>query len=212
MDRSEVLAQLAMRAGRKVIVEIGCGSQKEHAGSIGVDVAIHKSVDLCGPAEEILPLFPSDSVDEIYSRHFLEHVEDPRRILVLAAAALRPGGKVVVTVPHFSNPYFYSDPTHRHVFGLYSFAYFAEGSLFRRTVPSYARVDQLTLIDVRLGFRSVRPFYVRHALRRAFGGLVNFSRLTQEWYEDALSGLFACYEVTAVMEKRGLVSDDRNRP
>lgn len=210
-DRAEVLGQLAMRAGRKVIVEIGCGPRKEHADSIGVDVSAHESVDLCGPAEGILPLFPGDSVDEIYSRHFLEHVEDPRQILEFAAAALRPGGKLVVTVPHFSNPYFYSDPTHRHVFGLYSFAYFAEGDLFRRTVPAYARVDHLKLIDVQLGFRSVRPFYIRHVLRRVFGALVNFSRLTQEWYEDALSGLFACYEITAVMEKRSLASDDRSR-
>ena len=204
MEQVEVLAQLAVRAGSKIIVEIGCGAKKEFADSIGIDAAPHQGVDLHGAAEDVLPCFPANSVDEIYSRHFLEHVEDPGRVLALAVAALRPGGRLVVTVPHFSNPYYFSDPTHRHAFGLYSFAYFAEGNLFRRTIPSYARVDQLRLIDVRLGFRSVRPFYVRHALRKAFGALVNCCRFAQELYEDAFSGLFACYEVTAVMEKRCL--------
>lgn len=201
MTRSVVLAQLAARAGKKIIVEVGCGPRKEHADAIGVDAIEYPSVDVCGAAEAILPMFPEGSVDEIFSRHFLEHVQDPREILLLATKALRPGGRLIVTVPHFSNPFFYSDPTHRHPFGLYSFAYFAESTLFRRSVPSYARIEGLRLTDVQLGFRSVRPFYVRHVLRRCFGAIVNRFRFTQEFYEDALSGLLPCYEVTAVMTR-----------
>jgi hypothetical protein len=68
-------------------------------------------------------------------------------------------------------------------------------------VPKYAIIRDLRLVDVQLGFRSVRPFYLRHVLRRIFGGVVNMSRFAQEFYEDALSNLISCYEVTAVMTK-----------
>jgi hypothetical protein len=185
MDETLVAQELALRSGREIVVELGCGVRKEFAGSIGVDVARYDTVDLVGAAEEVLALFPPGSVDAVYSRHFLEHVEDPAAVLG----------------PHFTNPYFYSDPTHRHQFGLYSFAYFAESDLFHRAVPAYARVAGLRLVDVRLGFRSVRPFYLRHALRRALGLLVNSSRFAQEFYEDGLSSILSCYEVTAVMTK-----------
>lgn len=201
MDKTLIANELSLRSGREIVVELGCGSRKEFADSIGIDVAGHDAVDLVGEAEEVLALFPPGSVDAVYSRHFLEHVEDPATVLHLATAALRPGGRLEVTVPHFTNPYFYSDPTHRHHFGLYSFAYFAESDLFHRAVPTYARVTGLRLIDVWLGFQSVRPFYLRHALRRALGLLVNSSRFAQEFYEDALSSLVSCYEVTAVMTK-----------
>lgn len=200
-NKVAVLAEIASRAGKKVIVEIGCGAQKEHEDSIAIDLIEYRNVELVGAVDEVLPLFPSESVDEIYSRHFLEHVENPQAILCLAAQALRPGGRLEITVPHFSNPYFWSDPTHRRPFGLYSFCYFAESALFRRSVPKYAIIRDLRLVDVQLGFRSVRPFYLRHVLRRIFGGVVNMSRFAQEFYEDALSNLISCYEVTAVMTK-----------
>ena len=200
-NKVAVLAEIASRAGKKVIVEIGCGAQKEHEDSIAIDLIEYRNVELVGAVDEVLPLFPSESVDEIYSRRFLEHVENPQAILCLAAQALRPGGRLEITVPHFSNPYFWSDPTHRRPFGLYSFCYFAESALFRRSVPKYAIIRDLRLVDVQLGFRSVRPFYLRHVLRRIFGGVVNMSRFAQEFYEDALSNLISCYEVTAVMTK-----------
>jgi len=36
----------------------------------------------------------------------------------------RPGGIATITVPHFSCPNAFTDPTHRHYFGWYSFDYF----------------------------------------------------------------------------------------
>src|SRR6185312_2948084 len=36
---------------------------------------------------------------------------------------LEPGGEFRAVVPHFSNLHFYSDPTHRTFFGLYTFSY-----------------------------------------------------------------------------------------
>ena len=65
-NKVAVLAEIASRAGKKVIVEIGCGAQKEHEDSIAIDLIEYRNVELVGAVDEVLPLFPSESVDEIY--------------------------------------------------------------------------------------------------------------------------------------------------
>src|SRR5579864_4351447 len=102
------------------------------------------------------------AVREVYSRHFFEHVDDVQRLLLAISRVLRPGGIMRVVVPHFSNPWFYSDPTHRTHFGLYTFAYFARCSIFKRPVPGYVRNVDYELTKVQLLFRSP-PFRTRNA-------------------------------------------------
>jgi hypothetical protein len=55
---------------------------------------------------------------------------------------------------------------------------------------------------VTLNFKAPKPFYVRYALRRALGVLVNSSRLTQEWYEAGWTGMFPCYELDFRVRRR----------
>jgi hypothetical protein len=130
-----------------------------------------------------------------------EHL-DSTEIVSSCARALAVGGTLSVVVPHFSNPYFYSDPTHRQAFGLYTFSYLAEESLFRRRVPRYSAIPSLELIDVRLRFKATRPFYVRYAVGKAIEKLVNLKRWTQELYESHFVYLFPCYELHYQLVKR----------
>ena len=93
--------------------------------------------------------------------HFIEHVNDLSGLMIQAARVLRPGGEFRATAPHFSNPYFYSDPTHRRFFGLYTFCYLADGSPFRRQVPIYSTPLDLRLETVeKLRFKASHPFTV----------------------------------------------------
>jgi len=108
---------------------------------------------------------------------------------------LRPGGHLEIVVPHFSNPYFASDPTHRRAFGLYTFSYLTADAPLRRQVPHYGEVLPVRLERVVLGFKSTPPFYGRHALKRAVGLVVNLSRWTREFYEENLVYLVPCYEL-----------------
>jgi SAM-dependent methyltransferase len=140
-------------------------------------------------------------VDAISSSHFFEHVPDVGTLVEACARVLKPGGLLEVVVPHFSNPYYYSDPTHRTPFGLYSFSYFAVDDVLRRKVPRYGRQPLLRLLDVRLGFKSARPFALRHAAKRAIGLLVNRSTFTKELYEENFSHVVPCYEVTFRLER-----------
>jgi len=199
-DKSQVLSQLGQRG--PVSIELGCGPTKRDPSSIGIDALDLPGVDIVGDVFEVLAAFPQATVDSASSYHFFEHIDDLSRMMQELARVLRPGGTLHVVVPHFSNPYFYSDYTHRRFFGLYTFCYLTNSSLFRRPVPRYGIEPAFDLQDVRLVFRSTRPFYVRHAIKRAVGFLFNATNYLKEFYEENLCYFFPCYEVTYRTKRR----------
>jgi ubiquinone/menaquinone biosynthesis C-methylase UbiE len=189
-------------AGSRRHLELGCGPQKHHPDAIGVDSSDHPAVDVVATAEELLASLAAASVATISSYHFLEHVDDLGVLLAQAARVLEDGGTFRAVVPHFSSPYYYSDPTHRHFFGLYTLGYFVEETPLRRKVPTYGTPLPFIQQRVHLGFKSPRPFYGRYILKRAIGWLVNLNRYTQELYEENFSWWFPCYEVEHVLVRR----------
>ena len=186
---------------RPVVLELGCGPAKREAASIGVDRLDYDCVDLVGDALEILAVIPDASVDRIYTSHFLEHVIDLPAIISEIERVLRVGGSLEAVVPHFAHPYYSSDPTHRQRFGLYTFSYLSDDRLLRRRVPTYQHQRRLQLADVQLVFKSTRPFYGRHLLKRVVGLFVNSCRYTQELHEELFCYLFPPYEVRYLVEK-----------
>lgn len=201
VDRESVAALIAGRP--TVELELGCGAAKRQASSIGVDALALPGVDLVGDVFDVLAAFPEASVDAVRSWHFFEHVEALPRLVDELARVLKDGGELYIVTPHFSNPYFYSDYTHRRTFGLYTFAYLADCRLFARTVPRYGVKPQFEVVDVALGFKSPRPFYVRYAIKRAIGAVVNVARWTQEFWEENLCWLAPCYEVAYRLNRLG---------
>lgn len=185
-----------------LVVELGCGPTKRDPNAVGIDVLDLPGVDIVGDAQSALQNLPDHSVDAIYSEHFLEHLEDPRGLVAEAARVLRPGGEFRAVVPHFSNPYFYSDPTHRAFYGLYTFGYWVSRTPFRRKVPQYEAPIALELVSVRLAFKSTPPFYVRHAFKKAATFWVNWSRWTQEFYEENLTSFVGVYEIEYVLVRQ----------
>jgi SAM-dependent methyltransferase len=187
---------------RRGVLELGCGPARRHPEAVTVDALDFEGVDVVGDVFAVLAMIPDGSIDAVHSYHFLEHVDGLDRIVAETARVLRPGGLLHAVVPHFSNPYFHSDYTHRQAFGLYSFSYLADDRLFHRRVPRYKLDLGLELVDARLGFKAAPPFYVRHALRLALGVVVNSTRWTQEWYEAGWSGWFPCYEIDFTVARR----------
>ena len=199
VDKRSLLLNLDGRG--PLTLELGCGPRKRYPGSIGIDAIDYENVDIVADAADALRAFPPASVDFITSSHFLEHVPDVGQFLAEMARVARPGGRIEVVVPHFAHPYFSSDPTHRNRFGLYTFSYLAEDGILRRGVPDYVRRHDLRLQAVNLVFKSTRPFYVRHALKRILGWLFNSCGYMQELYEENFCYIFPCYEVRYMLEK-----------
>jgi ubiquinone/menaquinone biosynthesis C-methylase UbiE len=177
-----------------VILDVGCGTTKS-PGSIGVDLCNYDNVDIVGDALDTLRHFPAASVDAIITKHFVEHVEDLEALLMEFVRVTRPGATIEIVAPHHSNPYFYSDPTHRRYFGLYTFCYFAASDLFSRKVPTYGWLSGVKLTHVDLVFKSTRPFFVRHGIKRVAGFLFNSCRYMRELYEEFFCFAVPCYEV-----------------
>jgi SAM-dependent methyltransferase len=180
---------------QNVILELGCGPHKRHMDAIGIDRLGYPGVDIVSDIDEALCSFPSSSVQEVHSYHCFEHLHNLAVTMEQLARVIANGGILHVVVPHFSNPYFYSDPTHRKTFGLYTFSYFAKDSLLRRKVPSYMKAHFFDIERLRLGFKSPRPFYVRWLFKRSVGLLFNLSYYLMEFYEENLCYLIPCYEI-----------------
>jgi ubiquinone/menaquinone biosynthesis C-methylase UbiE len=193
VDKKLILARLPTLP--RVALELGCGNRKHDPDSIGVDALDYECVDIVGDIFEVLGAMPDGTVDDVYSSHFLEHVSDVPGLLDELARILKPGGRLAITVPHFSNPYFYSDITHRASFGLYSMSYFSDDRKLTRKVPSYQKELFYELQAVRLVFKSSPPFYLRHALKKLVEVLVNINSYTKELYEEMFCHMFPCYEV-----------------
>lgn len=200
LDKSNVIARA--QAGEALSLELGCGPRKVNPQAIGIDILDADGVDIVGEIFEVLASLPQESCESIYSAHFFEHVADLPRLLAETARILRKGGKMTVIVPHFSNPFYYSDPTHRTPFGLYTMAYFCRQSLFTRTIPNYGLESGLLLQDVALAFKSYPPRYVRHAFKRMIGFLFNSGMYMREFYEENLCWLVPCYEVRYDLERQ----------
>lgn len=180
-----------------VKLNLGCGEQRL-AAFIGVDRLWGQGADVIGDLEVSLP-FATASVHQIYAKSFLEHIDHLEQLLSEINRVLVAGGELVIYVPHWSNPLFYSDYTHRRFFGLASFDYFAaaQHQLFR-PVPQYSKI-RLKTKTVRLLFDS--PFPWMRSLLKAVQLVVNRSRTFQLFYEVHLSHVIPCYAVEYVLQK-----------
>ncbi len=93
-------------------------------------------------------------MQEISARSVLEHIDNLEELLCEFHRVPVPGSMLHIYVPHWGNPFYYSDYTHRQFFGLSTFDYFADRADQRyRKVPAYYNLRYST-VDVRLRFQS----------------------------------------------------------
>jgi SAM-dependent methyltransferase len=150
-----------------------------------VDRVALPGVDVVADLNEPFARLPDDCVAEVYTRHTLEHVERFLELLAEIHRITAPGGRVEVVVPHFSNPYGYSDPTHVRFFGLYSFFYFSDpADQPRRKVPSFYLPQRFRVESVRINLLS--GTLAEKAVRAVLQPLVNRGPGWQDWYERRL--------------------------
>ncbi len=186
-----------LNSSSPVILELGCG-ERQSAERIGIDCLDLPGVDIVADLEQGLPFLPDNSVDAIHSRSFLEHIDNLETLMYHIWRVLKPEGKKYLFVPHFSNPYYYSDYTHQRFFGLYSFEYFSKSqSRFKRKVPAFYHHFSFQTESLVLTFRS--SWLGRRFIRRMAQKLFNTSTAWQEFYEENLCYLIPCYGIHATL-------------
>lgn len=183
-----------LKQGRPLRLDIGSGA-KPRGGFYGVDRLDTPGVDIVADLNEPLGLLPDNCAEHVFSSHALEHVEDLFLLLREIHRLARPGALIELIVPHFSNPYYYSDPTHVRFFGLYTMSYFVDidKQPHGHKVPAFANGPRFTIDSVTIAFyrfnlldRLVVPFL------RYF---VNRSPRAQDFYELRLSRRFPAAEI-----------------
>jgi len=199
VDKNNILKSISINSC--VDLELGCGPNKKNSHAIGIDILEYDCVDLVGDVFDILHQVPSGSVNNIYTYHFLEHIAEIDKLIKEMHRILSNNGKIYAVVPHFSNPFYYSDLTHKTPFGLYSFAYYSENKL-KRKVPTYHNGTLFNQDLVKLTFKSYPPRYFRHGIKKLFEYIFNLNIYMMEFYEENLTYIFPCYEVSYTLSKK----------
>ena len=57
-----------------VVLDLGCGPLKRQKDWIGIDILDFENVDIVGDVYEVIKAFPDNSIDEVHSYHFFEHI------------------------------------------------------------------------------------------------------------------------------------------
>src|SRR5580765_3622157 len=103
IDKKNIIETFKNR--KKVVLELGSGPAKQIPEAITVDMLDMEGVDIICNLDEGFPFLEDESIDEIYSFHFLEHVKDVNLMMREIYRVLKKGGKNIGAVPYFANPY-----------------------------------------------------------------------------------------------------------
>lgn len=176
-------------------IDLGCGNSKKK-NTIGIDIIPLPNVDIVCDIEKGLSFIPDNSVDKCTSTHFLEHIHNFEFLIEELYRIVKSGGIIEITVPHFSNPLFYSDYTHKRFFGLYTFDYFSQGrNNSKRVVPTYNDKVNFEIQSKFLNFKSSFFSVIKFIKKNIHTKLFNSSPFIQEIYENYFSKRIACSEI-----------------
>lgn len=112
-----------------IVLDLGCGQNKvtreqlvehglvksEKVQIIGVDKARVKGVDKVWDLTKIPYPFKANSIDAVFSSHFIEHLTGEQRIAFMDEIfrMLKKGGKARFIHPYYSSVRAIQDPTHK---------------------------------------------------------------------------------------------------
>lgn len=105
------------------VLNLGSG-KKPRADAVNLDLVTEVEPDVVHDLEVRPWPFEDDRFEQIYAHDVLEHLTDLVATMEEIHRIARPGAIVHITVPHFSCANAWTDPTHRHGLGYFSFHYF----------------------------------------------------------------------------------------
>lgn len=115
-------------------------SRKVNLGCAGYPIEGYTNVDWLSSLKpdvvhdlNVLPYpFEESSLDEVYASHVLEHLDRPFNVMKEIHRILKPGGKLILKVPHFSRGFTHAEHAHGFdvTFPLYFNKHFTRSGYF----------------------------------------------------------------------------------
>jgi SAM-dependent methyltransferase len=142
---------------RREVLNLGCG-HKRCAEAVNLDVTPATGPDVVHDLNRLPWPFPDDQFREVMAYDVLEHLDDLLAVMGEIHRICRDGAVIRITLPHYSCANAFTDPTHRHYFGCFSFDCFTDAS----PIAFYSRA-RFRLRDRKLWFY---PSLVNKLVRR----------------------------------------------
>ncbi len=105
------------------ILDVGCGTNK-YEGAIGLDYNPRTGADVIHDLRVFPYPFDDNEFDLVYASHLVEHLPDVIPFVEEVFRITKNGGRIKFTTPHYTNPDWNCDPTHKNHFSSYSFQTF----------------------------------------------------------------------------------------
>ena len=169
---------------------LGCGN-KPIAGYINCDFYTTAHADLIFDLNQKFPIDTSDA-DLIVADNVFEHLDNYLGAIRECHRVLKPGGKLVVSVPYFRSKHAFVDPTHKVFFTLSSFDYFVEGTYNNKNYSFFS--ESFSSLDIFINKKFDMNFLSRVLNRFIVGRRDRFDR-------SLLSYIMGIEELTFVLTK-----------
>jgi SAM-dependent methyltransferase len=167
------------------VLDVGSGRDRSLPGAVTVDRVADTGPDVVHDLDQYPWPFETSRFDTIVCKEVIEHLADVVRAMEEIHRIGRPGARVHITTPHFSCANSFTDPTHRHHLGYFSFDYFTRGKQW----------DFYTAVR----FRPVRRrlhFYGRYKNLHVSW----FANRYPRFYEEHLTWMFPAWYLSVELE------------
>ncbi len=176
------------------MLNVGCGSDIRK-GWINLDAVALAGVDVVHDIETVPLPFDDDQFDLILCKDIIEHV-DYIPVLRELHRILKTGGSLHIRVPHFTSWRNFEDPTHKKMFSIRTFDYFAKNTRAERDYYFDFQFDRIA--SSKIMFEKGVYFY-NHVVEF----VVNASRKMKETLYEAtfLAALFPAQSIIIKLVK-----------
>lgn len=169
------------------VLHIGAGKHKIR-GAITLDINPRVNPDVVWDLNTFPYPFPDSAFDRVVCEHVIEHLREVISVMEELHRVTTPGGRVHITVPHFSSLNFNTDPTHVHAFSSRSFDYLCLDTDLVRYDYSTVRFRKL------LGRMTMQPMT---GLNRLLMSVINRNL---KFYEEHLAYIVPGQDLQFVLE------------
>jgi len=171
-----------------MILDVGCGRNK-YPGAIGVDRNPATAADVVCDLDRVPYPFRGGRFDQIRVIHVIEHVADVIATMEELHRLCRPGGRILIETPHYTDFSSFCDPTHRWHLNSFSFRYFGERH------GGFAYYSPARMREVRVRVKLLRLWKLL-----GFELAINHSLLFRRFWEHYLCFLIRGKAVVFVLE------------